>query len=133
MNTMDTANIGRRGQAMLIAILVIGGAMLGATALAGFLTLANIRDTTNVANSAKAIEAADAGVNWALYVHFNPPQVPQLPFANGASSTVICSDSSGTTIDCDQTASTTAISRGSAGDSRRAFFVNLTSATSVFP
>jgi hypothetical protein len=63
----------RSGQAMLIAILTLGGAILGATSLAGLLLLYQIRATTDSANSAKAIFAADSGVNWALYSFFEPP------------------------------------------------------------
>lgn len=123
----------RQGQAMIIAVLTIGGAMLGATALAGFLTLQNIRGATNVADSAKAIEAADAGINWALYSHFNPPQENQLGFANGASNTVTCYDGNQTVLACDQTTTITSISGGRAGGTRRAFFINLSTATSTFP
>ena len=58
---------------MLIAVLTLGGAILGATTLAGLLMLYQIRATTDTENSAKAIFAADAGVNWALYSYFDPP------------------------------------------------------------
>ena len=62
----DNSVMGNSGQAMIIAILSLGGAILGATTLAGFLLLYNIRATTNSVNSAKAIFAADAGLNWAF-------------------------------------------------------------------
>jgi hypothetical protein len=59
----------RSGQAMLIAVLSLGGAILGATTVAGLLTLYQIRATTDTANSAKAIFAADTGTEWALFNH----------------------------------------------------------------
>ena len=46
------------GQAVLLVIFVIGGVMLGATAIAGFLTIIQLQQSGDVANSAKAIFAA---------------------------------------------------------------------------
>jgi hypothetical protein len=42
----------RSGQAMLIAVLALGGAILGATTVAGLLTLYQIRATTDTARAA---------------------------------------------------------------------------------
>jgi hypothetical protein len=126
----------RNGQAMIIAILTLGGAILGATTLAGLLLLYQIRSTTDSESSAKAIFAADSGVNWALYSYFNSPQ-PQSgassTLSNGASYLVTCSDDTGATIDCDTSATTTAISEGDYNGSRRAFFFDLSGATGTFP
>jgi len=55
---------------MLIAVLSLGGAILGATTVAGLLTLYQIRATTDSENSAKAIFAADAGIEWAQFDHY---------------------------------------------------------------
>jgi len=66
-------NIVRRGQVMIITILVLGGAILSATTIAGLLMLYQIRQTTDIANSGKAIYAADAGIEWALYTWFCTP------------------------------------------------------------
>ena len=55
---------------MLIAVLALGGAILGATAVAGLMTLYQIRAATDTANSAKAIFAADAGTEWALFNYY---------------------------------------------------------------
>jgi hypothetical protein len=60
----------RSGQALLIAVLSLGGAILGATTVAGLLTLYQIRATTDSENSAKAIFAADAGIEWAQFDHY---------------------------------------------------------------
>jgi hypothetical protein len=140
----------RSGQAIIIAVLTLGGAILGATTLAGLLLLYQIRDTTDSEGSAQAIFAADAGVNWALYSYFNDNGRSQSPMpgnanvgleapavgslSNGATITVTCSDEFGNVITCDQLNTTsTAISEGNANGNRRAFFVNLTGATGTLP
>lgn len=126
----------RSGQAMLIAILTLGGAMLGATTIAGFLMLYTIRASTDSTNSAKALFAADSSVNWALESYFNPP-APQPPvFSNGATSSATCFDANNNEVPCDNTGVTTtsyAIARGTSLDSRRAFWIDLANATGVFP
>ena len=55
------------GQVMLLTVLVLSGTILGATTIAGLLTLYQIRQATDFANSAKAIYAADTGIEWRLY------------------------------------------------------------------
>ncbi len=133
---------------MLIAVLSLGGAILGATTVAGLLTLYQIRATTDTANSAKAIFAADAGVEWTLFNHYcvaagrcvgygNGTDYPMPSFitANGAtpSLTVDCyvaPDASGATTTCSNASTTTAISSGIANGSERAFFLGLNSAPS---
>ena len=133
----------RSGQAILIAVLTIGGAILGATTLAGILMLYTIRSTTDSANSAKAVFSADAGINWALYAYFNPPALP-LPgtfvsptssiLSDGAMVTVVCSDDMGNPTNCDGApATTTVISEGISNGARRAFFAGLTGATGTLP
>lgn len=123
-----------RGQAMLIVVLVLGGAILGATTIAGTLMLYQIRATNDAANSAKAIFAADSGVEWALYSFFNPPAGPLPTFSNGASLTVNCYDASNATVSCDLAGTTVvAISKGTSFNSSRAFSLNFTAATTTYP
>lgn len=55
------------GQVMLLTILIFGGAMITATIIAGTLTIQSIRQSTLAAESAKAIFAADAGVDFLWY------------------------------------------------------------------
>lgn len=55
---------------MLITVLALSGTILGATAIAGLLMLYQIRQTTDAVNSAKAIYAADSGIEWRLYRFF---------------------------------------------------------------
>ena len=130
---------GRKGQAMIIAILTLGGAILGTTTLAGFLMLYQIRGTTDAVNSEKAVFAADAGANWALYSYFHPPQgtLPGAPagtLSNGAVINVYCYDQNNALSTCDNTgATTTAVAKGTADGSRRAFFLNLSNSTATLP
>jgi len=119
---------------MLIAVLSLGGAILGVTTIAGLLTLYQLRATTDAENSAKAIFAADAGVEWVFHEQFKP-SVPLPTMVNGAALTVTCYDSTGiTTVDCAATTTAkTAITKGTSLNTKRAFFVDLTSATATFP
>src|ERR1700722_19958653 len=137
----------RSGQAMLIAVLSLGGAILGATTVAGLLTLYQIRATTDTGNSAKAIFAADAGVEWALFNHYcttdnrcpsygSGLDYPQPTFANQAGMTVDCYasyDTSGATTTCSDPAVQAAISSGVANGSERAFFIGISGSTTTYP
>lgn len=95
----------RRGQVMILTILALGGTILGATTIAGLLTLDQIRLTTNANNSARAIFAADAGLEWAFYnLTCSGDSTKACPldkpaFSNGASVTVICFDKDGNSLD----------------------------------
>lgn len=51
-----------QGQLMIITVLVLGGAIMGASTIAGFLMTRSIRQSTLAEDSAKAIFAADAGL-----------------------------------------------------------------------
>jgi len=131
-------NAGRSGQAILIAIISIGGVILGATTLAGFLLLYQINATTDAVNSVQAIFAADTGINWALYDYYKSavtlPGSPAGTLSNGAVASTTCYDSENNTSDCSDTAVTVnAIAKGSAGNSSRAFLLNLAGATSTLP
>ncbi len=142
----------RSGQAMLIAVLALGGAILGATTVAGLLTLYQIRATTDTANSAKAIFAADAGTEWALFNYYkgtsycgaNPPSQcsngellpPTFAGSPPPSVTVNCYDNTGATgapVSCSNTSTVAAISTGVANGSERAFFIGLSTTTTVYP
>ncbi len=137
---------------MLIAVLSLGGAILGATTVAGLLMLYQIRATTDTENSAKAILAADAGVEWALFNHYcgmtNPArcnsqvasgtaEYTQPTFSgSGAMMQVDCYDNnaaSGATSTCSNSAVTVAISSGIANGSERAFFLGISNSTTTYP
>ncbi|HUZ92794.1 MAG TPA: hypothetical protein VNG29_02220 [Candidatus Paceibacterota bacterium] len=121
------ANELRNGQAMILTVLTLGGAILGATTIAGLIMTYQIRQTTDAADSAKAIFAADAGVECGLYQYFDDP-------------TTLCPDGSlpkianGATYSESINSSTqTLYSQGTAGTAQRAFIVLLGSATTTFP
>jgi hypothetical protein len=130
----------RGGQAMILAVLALGGTMLGATAIAGFLMLYQIRQATDFEASSKAVFAADSGIQWALYSYLHPPAGP-LPgnpagtLSNGATLQVVCYDSTGATVTpCDSTSTAAeAISKGFAGNTKRAFLIVFGGATSTLP
>jgi hypothetical protein len=125
----------RRGQVMILTILALGGTLLGATTIAGLLMLYQIRNSTDLENSAKAIFAADAGLDWALYKFScanggsqSPCLVPEagnFDFSNGSTAQVVCEDKAGAVVDCSDANMTLIKSVGSAGGSSRAFSASL--------
>lgn len=129
----------RNGQAMLIAVLTLGGAILGATSIAGILILYQIRSTTDSADSAKAIFAADSGLNWALYTYFEGGSLMSLPqptLGNGATVSTTCYAIDGTTEPCDNSgpaSTTSATAEGFSNGARREFLVDLVDATQTLP
>lgn len=131
---------------MLIAVLAFGGAILGATAIAGLLMLYQIRATRDAQNSARAIFAADTGVEWALFDYycsapspsrcmgFTREQAPDVSLGNGATVAVTCYDSSGTaTTTCSDATADFAVTKGAYTDAKRAFYLSLTGATTTLP
>lgn len=56
-----------KGQVMLLTVLLTGGVLLAATAVAGLMMVYQIRQTTAVIDSVQAIFAADAAVEWELF------------------------------------------------------------------
>lgn len=134
---------------MLLTVLAIGGAILGATSIAGLLMLYQIRTATDVAHSAQAIFAADAGTEWAKYVYYcqlgSAPSCPDptaIPTSTvgGATVAVTCYDANGALTPCYATTTTpsynaaeSTISKGTSLNSVRAFFLNLAGAQQPVP
>lgn len=104
---------GQSGQAMLITVLILSGTMLAATTVAGLLMTYQIRQATNITDSTKAIFAADAGIEWALYRSFKNANYPMPTFGNGASVTLVFTPPTGFP--------TSVKSTGNAGKVARAF------------
>jgi hypothetical protein len=81
---------------MILAVLAIGGTLIAATTIAGLLMVYQIRQATDLEKSARAIFAADAGIEWGLYQFFQggtgpfPPTGPV--FTNGAAVSTTCFD-----------------------------------------
>lgn len=136
----------RRGQAVFLSIFLIGALILGATTIAGFLMVVQLRQVSDVADSAKAIFAADAGVNCALY-NFSHPSALQcyspdgvnsqttIPLANKASATFTCFKDRElqNVVECKDPTTLYVLSKGSAGTSRRAFLYTIVEAPPAGP
>lgn len=59
------------GQVIILAVLTLGGILLSTAAVAGVLLVYQIRNTNDAVNSAKAIFAADAGIEAASFCYFS--------------------------------------------------------------
>ncbi len=90
ITTTTTAN-NRRGQAILLTLVAIGGVLVGAITIAGTLVVYQLRQSSDAGNSAKAIFASDAGIEWGLYQFFQGGTETQAPvMGNGATFTLTC-------------------------------------------
>lgn len=73
-----------KGQTLLVVVLLLGGMMIASSAIAGYVMLISIRQSSDIANSGKAIGAADAGIEWLLYCRFKKDVAyPRPVFTNG--------------------------------------------------
>ena len=124
----------RNGQVMLLTVLTLGGTLLGVTTIAGLLMIYQVRQSTDLSQSAKALFAADAGIEWGLYNIIcdavgaspgRPCPIPAPPtFTNGATLTVICLDGNGSAVEgCASQDVVSIRSRGSFNNISRAFCV----------
>lgn len=55
---------------MLIMVMVLGASMLAVGAIVGYVTLQELRNAGDIANSTESIYAADAGIQKAFYTLF---------------------------------------------------------------
>jgi|GEM_PF-1909383 len=62
--------IKKDGQIMILSTVLIGGALLSATAIAGFVLFFQIRQAGDAVQSAAAFFAADAGIENAIYCYY---------------------------------------------------------------
>lgn len=132
----------QRGQVMLVTVLLLFGALLSATTIAGVLTLYQLRQATDVNNSARAIYAADSGIEWRIYKlaqdNFScvdcpsGSACPQPVLANGATFTVTCSSAvtASPTTDAD---GSQAITIKSVGESHKNYRALLNTVVRVLP
>ena len=113
-----------RGQVMLMSVLLICGAILAVSALASSLVLQQLKKSTAAGESARAVFAADAGVERALWERYHNSAV-QSGCASSTSplsfSDMLTNDSEYTTLikGCDY-----ASSLGEYGRSVRAFHIS---------
>ncbi len=61
----------RSGQVIILVVVTLGGILLSAASISGILLLYQIRNTNDAVNSAKAIFAADAGIEAASFCSFS--------------------------------------------------------------
>ena len=117
---------GKGGQAMILTVVALGATLLGATTIAGLLTVYQIRQTTDFGNSAKAIFAADTGIEWGLYQFFKPTGVAVAPvFSNNASVRLVCMDRGSMSIPCTSSSTASFHSVGVSARAIRALELNL--------
>ncbi|MEK7568471.1 MAG: hypothetical protein AAB498_02495 [Patescibacteria group bacterium] len=77
-------NTKKNGQVMILTVLVMGGVILSASAIIGYLTFSKLRQAGDFSKSAKAIFAADAGIEWELYKYFRDATYPKPVFNNNS-------------------------------------------------
>jgi len=106
-----------KGQVMLLTVMVTGGLILTASVIGGLLMLYQVRQSTDIINSTKAIFAADAGLEWDLYQRFVINDNSDGTFDNPISF------SNGATVKIIRNGNTTK-SIGTAGHTSRAFEAN---------
>jgi len=85
------------GQVMLLTVVILSGLLLSASTIGGLLMLYQIRQSADIANSTRAIYAADSGLERRIYEFLNEgsdvatcaePRLYEL--ANGAKTQVSC-------------------------------------------
>lgn len=117
---------------MVLTVLTLGGALLGATTIAGLLMLYQVRQGADVNQSARALFAADSGIEWGLYnlvCQLNPasgkspcPLTDLPPLRNGTSVEVHCYDDNGDEVaNCNPSKTVTIKALGKSGNAQRAF------------
>ena len=80
---------------MLLTVLILGGTILGATTIAGYLMLQKIQIASNITNSTRAIFGADSGLEWEMYRKFVNAGQEKPVFSNGVTfATVVNEDGS---------------------------------------
>lgn len=113
---------------MLLTVLVLGGTILGATTIGGLLVLYQLRQTADLANSTKAVFAADAGIEWGLYEFFKNPSMGFLKptMSNGATYNTTCYKDAAMTqkVSCNASGVIIIIGKGESGNVKRAFKIS---------
>lgn len=72
---------------MILTVIMLGGLILTATAIAGLLTIYQIRQSNDAVNSTRAFFAADAALEWQLFKSYKNPSATPLTFSNGMTAT----------------------------------------------
>lgn len=113
-------NLRNKGQLMILTVLILGGIIISAAGLIGYLMINNLRQATDIESSVKAIYAADAGREWEMWRVLTPNNFNQINqncpvFHNQAGFTI------GIGVLADATTSFQIISAGTAGKDTRAW------------
>ncbi|MBN2197880.1 hypothetical protein JW698_01645 [Candidatus Wolfebacteria bacterium] len=87
-NKLNFLNYCYKGQVMLLTVLILGGSILIASTIAGYLMMLKIRSSSDIINATKAIYAADAGIEWNLYTRFKD-SYPQPYLSNGSTFEIV--------------------------------------------
>jgi len=109
----------QNGQVMIVVVLALGAVMIGANIVGGVLINSQIRQSTNIIDSTKAIYAADAAIE-AGYYQFLKGNNVSLTFSNRASSTIKCFDDLRNSVSCNATSVSSIVGQGFAGRVTRA-------------
>jgi hypothetical protein len=81
----------QKGQVMLLTVMLLSGAILGATSLASLMILFQLRQTADIKSSMQAIYAADAGIEcvWQSWSSNGDPALCTGTLDNGAEYRVV--------------------------------------------
>ncbi|MGB9609089.1 MAG: hypothetical protein ACPL3E_01795 [Minisyncoccia bacterium] len=90
----------QKGQVMIVVTLALGGIMLGATLVGGILILSQLRQAKLISDSAKAIYAADAALEWGYYEFMGKSDASSPSLTNGANSITQCLDQNNQLVGC---------------------------------
>lgn len=100
-----SASTRQGGQAMLLTVMLLSSAILGATSLAALLVLFQLRQATDAKASTQAIFAADSGIECVLFERIvgtqnyaNCGEGSQVDLDNGSFYTVIVDTTGGGTV-----------------------------------
>jgi len=108
-----------KGQAMILTVVLLSGAVLASTSLVALIVLYQLRQATDVSGSTQAIFAADSGLEWAYYNETRDPG-SRLPYPH----TLILSNGASVTVTKDPSDPLPLKSVGQKGRSARAFQAN---------
>ncbi len=69
---------------MLLTVMLLSGTILGATAIAGMLTVYQVRQASSATDSMRALYAADSGIEWELYKNNKDSSYAKPVMSNGS-------------------------------------------------
>ena len=118
-------NKNQQGQVMIVVSVALGGVMLTSVVIGGILISNQIRQAGNIANSAKALYAADAALEWGIYQFYKQDTSAGAPtFTNNAISTTLCYSKSSVVLCTDAINIDKMVGKGIFGKVSRAFQIS---------